>query len=134
MLIIDSTAAMALTLDAPIDIHIRRLLYRRQQQLCPLDEYDLGDLVRFVVVDCGDDLAAVTEALGFSPFTNFVDGSTFGSPGFEPSAEVIIDHGEAYEIVFILSDDGFGTVLIVPNREGVDIDLLSFCRAYSEPA
>lgn len=40
--------------------------------------------------------------------------------------------GGLYEMVFVLSDSGFGIVVLVPNQAGVDTDLLRMCAEYAE--
>lgn len=102
------------------DPQLRRLLQNRFEQPagydCPINE-----LARFQIIEPGDD---VDELL-----TNAVDGSCYGHPDFVPSWEWIEDHGCWFEAAFILDDSGFGHVYFVPDRDGIDPDLLSLCRA-----
>ncbi|OQW74776.1 MAG: hypothetical protein BVN32_12550 [Proteobacteria bacterium ST_bin14] len=108
------------------DPHLRNLLQRRFEQLA---EYDgpVSDLARFHVVEPGDD---VTEIM-----TNLVDGSRYGEPEFEPSWEFVERHSCGFfEAVFILDDSGFAHVYFIPDRHGIDSDLLTLCRAYANKA
>lgn len=130
MLSIRSTAAMARALELPLDITLRVLLIRRMSQLTEYDDYDLSELAHFLVVQQGDTAIEVEAELGFPVLTNFVDGRRFGDPDFEPSWEWLEDHGGWFEIVFVLTDDGFGWVLFVEDRAGVDPELLGLCRTY----
>ena len=58
----------------------------------------------------------------------------FGSPAFAPSWELLEEHPRFYEIVYILSDDGFGVEVFVPKRADVPQELLAMCAAYATPA
>lgn len=43
-----------------------------------------------------------------------------------------IDHDDGwYEAVFVISDDGFGHVVLIPDQPETDPDLLAICRAHS---
>lgn len=131
MLSIRSTAAMTRALDLPLDITLRALLLRRMSQLTGYDSHDLGDLANFLVVQEGDTATQAEAEVGFPILTNFVDGQRFGDPEFTPSWEWIEDHGGWFELVYVLTDDGFGWVLFVEDRAGVDPELLALCHAYS---
>lgn len=44
-----------------------------------------------------------------------------------------IDHTNGwFEAVFIVSDDGFGHVVLIPDQPHIDSDLLSVCREHSK--
>ena len=43
-----------------------------------------------------------------------------------------IDHDDGwYEAVFIISDDGFGHVVLIPDQPDTDPGLLAICKAHS---
>lgn len=130
MLSIRSTAAMTRALSLPLDPILRAVLLNRMSQLTDYDHDDLSDLACFLIVQEGDTAAAVEAELGFSVLTNFVDGRRFGDPEFTPSFEWLEDHGGWFELVFVLTDDGFGWVLFVEDRAGVDPELLALCHAH----
>jgi len=90
-----------------------------------------GELVFFVIVEPGDDIAAVDDALGFAVMANRFDGTTFGEPGFTPSWDVLDEHAGYYELVYVLSDDGQGVTVFVRKSEGVSAELLAMCRQFS---
>ncbi len=125
MLIITDPDELAHALDVPLPCNIKRLLALRA---------DLIDLATFVIVVPGDPIEAIEAGAGIPITTNLVDGSRFGAPGFMPSFEWVADHGGLFEAPFILTDDGAGVVLIVPDDEGVDHTLLSLLRAHADPA
>ena len=117
MLNITSSAAMTRVLASPIDDHLRRLLALRQQQLSGYG--DLGELAHFVVAEGpNDNIAAIEAAAGYPIMT-------------APSFEWVADHGGWFEAVTILSDDGFGIALFVPDTEGIDPPLIALCREHA---
>jgi len=132
MLSIQSGAAMAHALSLPINTDLKCLLRRRVDQLGECEGCDLGDLARFVIVQAGDDLDAVEQAMGFSPLVNVVDGCRYGHSDFTPSWEWIEDHRGWFEAAYVLTDDGFGVVLMVEDAEGVEPALLALCREYAD--
>lgn len=127
MLIINDQNSLGRALSFSIGSELKRLIWKRVNQLGS----DAFDVAHFIVVEPGDSLEAVTEALGFSPLRNLVDGAVWPSPDFTPSWEWVKDHGCAFEAVYILSDDGFGWVLLIEVSEGQDQRLLQLCRQYA---
>lgn len=117
MLTIRNTADMARALDSPIDPQLKRLLTLRRDQLMADTggDYDLGDLVQMIAVQPKDRLADVEAVAGFPLFT-------------EPAFEWVQDHQGILETVVVLSDDGFGIALFVPDRQDIDPAMLSVLR------
>lgn len=122
MLNVTNAVALARALDSPIDHVIRDLLRQRCDQLLEDTggEYDLGDLAHFIVVEPHDAVADIEAAAGYPVLTS-------------PAFEWVADHGGWYEAVTILSDDGFGIVLFVPDSEDVDRSLLALLRDLAQP-
>ena len=106
-------------LESISDPDLRELLELRRQQL--------GSLEGLILVDPGDSMADLEEAMGFT-FLFWDDDPD--SVAFE----FIEDHGFCYEMVFIFSDGGGETVLFIPKQEGIDADLLSLCETHAIPA
>lgn len=124
------SAEMARALDSPLDDDLKALLrHRRDQLLDGFDDYDLGELTHFTVATASDTAASIEAALGFDPTVNLVDGSRLGDPDFTPSWEWIERHAGWVEIAFVLTDDGFGHVLLIPDDADIDPTLLALCRA-----
>lgn len=119
MLTITNSAEMAAVLSTVTDATLKRILTDCVEQLSEYEGYDLGELAHFLIVQPGDALDVIEAALGFSPITNL--------------AEVITDHGSWFEAVFILSDDGFGWVLLVPDDLDSPHELVERFRGTSEP-
>ncbi len=113
MLSLRNSAAVARALSSDIDPELRGLIARRVQQLEGYGADDIGELVHFLVVEPGDTMEAIEAELGFSPLVNFVDGTRHGQPGWTPSWETAECHRPWIELVYILSDDGFGWVLLI---------------------
>jgi hypothetical protein len=119
MLTITNSADMATALSTLTDATLKRILTDRVEQLAEYDGCDLGELAHFLIVQPGDNLDAIEAALGFSPLTAL--------------AEVITDYGGWFEAVFILSDDGFGWVLLVPDDLDIPHELVERFMGTSEP-
>ena len=127
MLSITDRGSLARALALPLERRLAALLVLRQQQLGG----DIFGNARFVVVEPGDTSADLEGAVGFSVFQNPGDGSRLGDADFTPGWEWIEDHGFAYELVFILTDDGYAHVVIVEKGSGVDARLLDLCATYA---
>jgi hypothetical protein len=106
---------MAHALSSSIAPALKRLLARRRDQLAEHLDHDLGELAHFIVAAPGDTLAAIEMAAGFS---------------FTPDSpwEWVIDHNGIFEAPIIVSDDGFGIILIVPDVKGMDAKLIRLLR------
>jgi hypothetical protein len=121
------------------DPELRALIERRVEailaEVADDDGYELHELVLFVVVQPGDPLEAIDEQLGFPVLsTRWEPEARFGTPAFRPSWELLWEHAGYYEVLFILSDDGYGIDVFVAKRPGVDPKLLAMCAAYATPA
>lgn len=111
MQIVRDRAAVAAISHAPL----RALVEERVRALDEFNDYELHELAMFIVVDAGDTLEALNTQLGFS----IVDATP----------ELIEQHAGYFEIVFIVSDDGYGVELFVPVGADVPPELLAMCTA-----
>ena len=100
------------------DPDIAALLQTRRDQLIDLGA--LEEVGVFVIVEAGDTMSAVEQTVGVSFVT---DG--------QPNWEWVQRHGLVFEAPIILSDDGFGHVLIVPDIEGIDPLLRALLREHA---
>lgn len=130
MLSLRTTAAMERAATTYADIDLRQLLAERMRQLRSNYDGDLEDIVHFLVVEPGDTPREVEVELGFSPLRN-MEGICFGDPEFTPDWEWIQCHGRWFELVYILSDDGFGSAIFIANDPGTEFDLQSLCLEYA---
>ena len=131
MLSIRSSADMARALASTIDPDLKHLLSLRRDQLLNDVDGDLGDLVHIVIAEAGDSLAAVEAETGVPFATNFVNGIRFGDPSFTDNFEWVENHGRWGEAAIVLSDDGYGVVLFVPNEPTIDEALLALLRDHA---
>ena len=117
MLIIRNAADLARALDSPIEPQLKHMLALRRDQLFTDTggDHELGDLVHFIVIESLDTIADIETGIGFPLFT-------------EPAFEWVQDHFGWLEGIVILSDDGFGIALFVPDRDGIDPEMLSVLR------
>ncbi|SFR84756.1 hypothetical protein [Sphingomonas jatrophae] len=115
MQLIDTTAALARALVSPLAPNIKRLLTLRRTQLGTIE-----GAARFIVVEPGDTVADVERALAF-PLADE------GEPCFDWAA----DHDGLFEAAFNLSDDSAADVMLVPDTDGIDSDLLALCRFHA---
>lgn len=116
------------------DLEIRHLIEQHIHDLSQDEPYDPDLHGYFIVVEPGDRLDALNHQIGFSILANRFDGTHFCDPDFTPSFEILEEHGTCYEMVFIISDDGFGVEVFIPKTGGVDPDLLAMCARYATPA
>ncbi|NML06529.1 hypothetical protein [Sphingomonas sp. G-3-2-10] len=123
MLILTNAQAMARALASPIAPDLKRVLRLRRDQLLfdTAGAYDLGELAHFIIVSKGDTLPEIETAVNYPIMP-------------DPPWEWVLDHGKLFEAPIIVSDDGCGIVLIVPDLEGVDATLLGLVRRDSVPA
>ena len=89
-------AAVEQYLNTTLDPELRGLLADRVQALSEYDDYDLGDLAHFYVVETADELRSLN---------------------LPEIVEVRADHKDWTELVYVLSDDGFGLEVFV--RKGL---------------
>lgn len=109
------------------------LLALVRQRIADTAEYvdHFSELVFFVIVQPGDDIATVDEALGFTVIANRFDGIPFGQAGFTPSWDVLAEFPSWFEMVYVLSDDGNGVTVFVSKASGTPEELLAMCRAFA---
>ena len=125
MLTITDGGSLARALKLPVDPRLKQLLIQRRDQLGG----DINERARFIIVQPGDVITALEQELGWSIFTT-PEGHHFGGPHYYPGWEWLADHGHCFELVFIMTDDGFAHVVLVEQSPGVDPDLLKLCRMY----
>lgn len=123
------------TIAAITDPVLRQLIERRIQEInecCPRDADELGPLIVVQPGDTADNLKAI---MGFSILEGIFDDTHFGDDEFSPSFEFAEAHGDhLYELVYIVSDSGYGYDIFIVNRPGIDPSILAFCQAYAVPA
>jgi hypothetical protein len=91
-----TAAAMEQFLHTTPDPELRGLLADRVQALSEYDDYDLGELIHFYVVETAEELQSLN---------------------LPEIVEVRADYAHWTELVYVLSDDGFGLEVFV--RKGL---------------
>lgn len=112
MIVIRTAEDMARALDSPLDPELKVLLQSHWGRLSEYDGYALDDLALFIIIQPNDTLTAIDEVAP-RPIIG-------GGAAFAILPEIICEHARWIELVFILSDDGFGLVLLVPKDVVVD--------------
>ena len=110
------------------DAAIKALVIRRFEELRSPD-YEWAELGYFVIVEPDDTIAELEVAYHIAITTGYCCTVNYGQPGFIPSFELIEEHENNYELVFILSDSGFGVTLFVPKLPVTE--LVRFCREFT---
>jgi hypothetical protein len=128
---------MQIVRDLPTAALIRNPKIRQlvQQRIADLggESFDTNELGYFLVIEPGDTLDAVATQLGFSILSNRLTFIRYDQEGFTPSFEFIEDFGYCYDMVFVISDDGYGIEVFVEQAIGVDTNLLAMCARYATP-
>lgn len=103
--------------DGPPNTELTAILKNWLDRLQAYDGYDLPELAIICILGSMEELAAMEIETGHQLLE--VDGS------FRP-VEIATQHQNWIEMVFILSDDGFGVVLLVP--ADAEPALLAMCE------
>lgn len=116
------------------DVALRRLVEKRVAEInesCPWDADELG---YFIVVEPGDTAEALEAEIGFPVLRNLFDDMPFGHPDFAPSFEWSEIHPEGYlELVYVISDGGYGYDIFIVDHPDADQNLIAMCRAFATP-
>ncbi len=88
-------------------------------------------MTHLVLIEVGDTEESIIEELAFSPLVNPLDGLRYGMEGFVLPFDRIQDHGGWFELIVTVGNDGFAFILFVRNRDRVDPELLTMCRAHA---
>jgi hypothetical protein len=103
---------------------IGSLIQLRLSELLQDDDTTMEELVFFVVLEPGDTREHLEAALGASVLTT--DG--------QPLWELLEEHTTCFEMVVVLSSDGFGSLVFIPKQPETDPDLRTLCQQYATPA
>lgn len=115
---------------------IRELVRQRIAELSEGEPFDPDTMGTLVLVEPGDTAALLEKECGCPITTGLFGDANYGDPDFMPSFEWLEHHAQAdcYEMLFVMTDDGPGTALFVPDVPDIDPVLLAFCRTYATPA
>jgi hypothetical protein len=117
-MIIRTAEDMARALDSSLDPELHSILARHVERLSAYPDFQLEELAVVAILLPGDRLADTgIELVGA------------GGGRFSPSPEYVHRHARWSEAVFVLSDDGFGLILLMEQGEGADPDVIAACEA-----
>ena len=116
------------SIDQIRNIAIKDLIRKR---IDSLNDLDAGDLCKILVVEDSDTLESLSAQLTFNILCNRFSGIRFDQEGFTPSFEFIEEFPSCFDMVFVLSDDGFGVELFVPKEKGINSELIAMCRTFT---
>ena len=119
IIIRDIAAATGITSELEPYPAIRQLIHQRIAEITQGEAYDASIYGEFSIVEAGDSMPEIEAYIGRPLIGNF---------------EWLVEWPCCYEVVFILSDDGFGIDLLIPKLPNMDADLLAICTAYAVPA
>lgn len=125
----DPAATTAIT-----DDELRHLVDRRFDEIADGEPFDPEIHGVFIVVEESDCTANLENVSGCPILTNPISHCSFGDPEFRPLVEYLGEHSRCFEMVFVSGDGDFGIVIFIPKKDGIDPELLSFCRHYADPA
>lgn len=115
------------------DAYVRALLTRRFKEIFQ-EGYTYDELCLFVVAEPGDTASDIERDGGIWITTGPFNGARYGEPAFAPCFELLEQHpGHCFEMVHILNDSGYGVVVIVPENDRIDAELIRFSRQYATP-
>lgn len=119
---------ISLTDDASIASALQKLscpklidLVRRRRAILG-DDLPFADMAHFVIVERGTTIGDIEAAIRWPVRPDLNTGI--------PTWEWVMDHGFAFEAVFVLGDDGYAVVLFVPVVKGIDPELMGMLRAF----
>ena len=92
--------------------------------------FHIEDVAHVFLVDPSDTSAVLTQFLGYSPLINRWSGVSYNQPGFTPYWEYFVEHHNWYELVCVLSDDGFGHSVLFP-KSIIDPEVHQLCVTHS---
>jgi hypothetical protein len=115
------------------DPELRQLVQKTIAALSEDYPYDPDVLGYFLIVEPGDTLALLNAQIGFDILANRWTGIRFDQPGYTQAFEILDEHANWFEMVFIISDDGYGIQVFIP--KGVALpELLAMCLRFAVPA
>ena len=114
-------------LDDPALAHVMR---QRFAELSTYDDFSFDELAEFWLVESGDTVETLEEATRLPIAHGWSSDALYPDPDFAPAWEVLEAHPSGYEMVFVTSDSGYGTVLWIP-QQGTDTTLLDLCQHYA---
>lgn len=115
------------------DMQMRQLIRQRFAELSEMEDFTFDELAEFWLIEPGDTVEAAEAATGVPIASSWFSEARYGEDDFSPSWEVLEAHPSCYEMVFVTSDSGYGTVVWIPKTEVAPM-LLRLCAEHATPA
>lgn len=106
-------------LTSSLDTPLRNILQGHRDRLAEYTDYTFKELAAFFVFEPGDQPQALEDVAGIAILDD------------PPDWEYLERHDGWYELAFVLSDDGFGWIVLIPDCSTIDSRLLDLCRRHS---
>lgn len=120
MIHIRTAEDLARALDSPLHPELRQLLGNHAERLAGYPDFAFEELAEMIIVEAGESLDGICSIMGPALVTE-------GTADFTHPVELICRHDKYIEVVWILSDEGFGLVLLVELADNTDAALLALC-------
>ena len=118
MFTIETWDRLATAIAPPLPPAARDVLIAHRDRLADYrEDYDLSELACFVIVEPGDQPTDLQKVLGHH---------------YDAEPEFTVLHDGLTELVILASDDGYGWVILIPDRPDTDPDLLAYCRRHTD--
>jgi hypothetical protein len=101
------------------DPAIRQMILQRIDAIASDEPYDATQHGYFLVIVEGDTLQAINAQIGFDLLAK--------------PYEILEEYPDCYDLLYIVSDDGFGVELFIPKNVDIDPDLLLMCQLQAVP-
>lgn len=113
------------------DAYIRGLIAQHFQEIT-IEGYSYDDLGMFVLAEPGDSIADLEKAGGIWITSGVLNDARYSDEEFSPCFEVLDAHpGHCWEMLHSMGGD-FSVCTVIPDVDGIDPELLRFCREYGE--
>lgn len=119
MLVIRTAEDMDSALSAPLATTVKDRLAAQREYLLDYPDHAFEELGVFVVVQPGDRMIDLNQVTAF----RLVERDRFTI-----EAELVERYGNFLEVLFVLSDDGFGLILYVPLQPDTDPVIVQACQ------
>ena len=95
---------------------------------------EVGELLTVILIEPGDTLATLDNAMQGNFLINHYSGRRHGQPGFVPCFETCEEYATFYQMLFIESDEGHGLLVLIPKEPSTDPELITMCVLHAIPA
>ena len=120
-------------LEGLADEALYRVIRQRFTELAADDDSPFDKLAEFWLVEPGDTVEVLEATMQLPIAHGWFSDSRYSDPDFAPGWDVLEAHPGGYEMVYVTSNSGYGTVLWIPKADS-DTTLLAMCAEYASVA